>query len=196
MLITRIVVNGSNCNVALYQNFITEHHLDLLLIDLQKINFIKEGQREIALFGAKPYIYGGRVHRPQHILMKSFALLARNIEEKFDKKFNSILVNYYKDGNSYIPPHSDDEFALGLLPTIVSVSVGATRQFQLIRKADRHVIKVQLGSGSLLVMSGETQIQWLHTLPPCDCKNERYNTFDFQILEINRLSRVILFCKS
>ena len=148
--------------------------------DLHGISYIKEGKRAIALFGTKYYEYGGRSHCPKPCTMKSISLLARNIERFLGTKFNSVLVNYYKDGSSYIPPHSDDEASLGPVPIIASISVGATRSFSFIRKCDGHIVDIILEHGTLLIMKGETQQKWQHTLPFCNSVNERFNiTFRF-----------------
>lgn len=68
--------------------------------------------------------------------------------------------------------HSDDEPELGTAAVIASVSLGAPRDFSVRRKSDpkiRHTFA--LPHGSLLVMSGETQSLWEHSLP----RRERIN---------------------
>ena len=62
--------------------------------------------------------------------------------------------------------HSDDEKELGVNPTIASVSLGATRRFDLRHKLDKtKTIKLNLTSGSLLLMKGELQHHWEHQIP-------------------------------
>ena len=50
--------------------------------------------------------------------------------------FNSVLLNLYRDGNDKVSWHADDEKGLGKNPTIASVSIGATRRFDLKHKVD------------------------------------------------------------
>lgn len=80
--------------------------------------------------------------------------------------FNSVLCNLYRDGADSVAWHADDERELGLTPTIASVSLGATRKFQL-RSNAKPVIRhdVDLAHGSVLIMQGESQREWMHQVP-------------------------------
>ncbi len=80
--------------------------------------------------------------------------------------FNSVLLNRYRNGRDAMGWHSDDEPELGREPVIASVSLGASRRFLLKRRdgqAERQ--RLALTHGSLLVMAGRTQHEWLHALP-------------------------------
>ena len=62
--------------------------------------------------------------------------------------------------------HADDEKELGKQATIASLSVGAARDIHFKSKAGNgEVIKLNLPSGSLLIMDGNTQHNWLHHIP-------------------------------
>ncbi|KAF9891858.1 hypothetical protein FE257_003343 [Aspergillus nanangensis] len=98
-------------------------------------------------------------------------------------RYNFCLVNYYASGDDSIAYHSDDERFLGANPTIASLSLGASRDFllkhkpvgaQMQRKQGEEEqqedlegppLKFQLAPGDLLVMRGETQANWLHSIP-------------------------------
>ena len=56
------------------------------------------------------------------------------IESEIPQHFNSVLINYYRNGNDRVGLHSDDEKELGPLPSIASVSLGADRLFRLKHK--------------------------------------------------------------
>jgi alkylated DNA repair dioxygenase AlkB len=80
--------------------------------------------------------------------------------------FNSVLCNLYRDGNDSMGFHADAEPELGPEPVIASLSLGATRRFQLRHKkqvADR--LDLELVSGSLLVMRGALQQHYRHAVP-------------------------------
>lgn len=79
--------------------------------------------------------------------------------------FNSVLLNYYRDGNDSVAWHSDNERALGTHPTIASVTFGQVRSFDIRNKTD-HSIKysVRLEHGSLLLMKGDLQTKWDHRI--------------------------------
>ena len=78
--------------------------------------------------------------------------------------FNSVLLNYYRDHGDSMGLHSDDEPELGRRPVIASVSLGEERTFLLKHKSRRDLksVRLQLASGSLLLMKGETQHYWKH----------------------------------
>jgi alkylated DNA repair dioxygenase AlkB len=61
--------------------------------------------------------------------------------------------------------HSDDEKTLGRNPVIASVSFGAERIFKLKHRESKEVVSLLLEHGSLLIMKGETQHYWVHTMP-------------------------------
>ena len=48
-------------------------------------------------------------------------------------KFNSILINYYRNGNDIIPKHQDNYNSFGRYPTIANLSIGGERTLILER---------------------------------------------------------------
>lgn len=77
-------------------------------------------------------------------------------------EFNSVLVNYYRDGSDSMGEHADDEPELGATPVIASLSLGGSRRLRFRHRVDRTSIAVDLHDGDLLVMSGPTQQWWRH----------------------------------
>jgi len=79
--------------------------------------------------------------------------------------FNSVLLNYYRDGKDSVAWHSDKETVMGSHPIIASISFGAVRSFD-IRKKEGHHEKhsVRLEHGSLLIMKGDLQSKWEHRI--------------------------------
>ncbi len=92
--------------------------------------------------------------------------IKEKLETDLHVQFNSVLVNYYRDGSDHMSYHSDDEPELGPNPTIASLSFGAERIFQLKHKFQmkRSPIKISLQHGSLLVMGGDLQHFWVHKI--------------------------------
>lgn len=78
--------------------------------------------------------------------------------------FNSVLANFYRDGHDHMGWHADDEPANGPHPVIASVSLGATRRFDLRHNSTKETFSVDLTHGSLLVMSQESQHKWKHRI--------------------------------
>lgn len=79
-------------------------------------------------------------------------------------RFNSVLLNYYRDNRDSMGFHSDDEKELGPRPVIASISLGETRTFVLKHKIAKELkpVRVPLESGTLLLMQGDTQKYWKH----------------------------------
>lgn len=80
-------------------------------------------------------------------------------------KFNSVLLNYYRDGNDSVAWHSDKESIMGSQPVIASVSFGEVRSFDIRSKADhREHYSVRLEHGSFLLMKAGLQEHWEHRI--------------------------------
>lgn len=60
--------------------------------------------------------------------------LKSQIEANTGHTFNSLLCNLYRDEKDSVDWHSDDEPALGSCPVIASLSLGATRTFEMRKK--------------------------------------------------------------
>lgn len=89
----------------------------------------------------------------------------RRVEYMAGTRFNSALVNLYRDGRDSVGWHSDAEPELRRDPVIASVSLGAVRRFVLQHKKTGRQVVLELPSGSALVMGGAIQHYWCHTLP-------------------------------
>jgi len=80
-------------------------------------------------------------------------------------QFNSVLLNYYRDGNDSVAWHSDRESVLGKNPIIASVSFGQVRSFDIRNKEAHHIkYSVRLEHGSFLLMKGGLQEFWEHRI--------------------------------
>jgi alkylated DNA repair dioxygenase AlkB len=91
-------------------------------------------------------------------------------------RFNSVLLNRYRNGNDSMGWHADREPELGLEPVIASMSLGATRRFDLRHTRSGVTRSYQLTAGSLLVMHGRTQAEWRHRVPKANAvSGERIN---------------------
>jgi len=92
--------------------------------------------------------------------------LKEKIEILTKLPFNSVLLNYYRDGNDSVAWHSDDETELGVNPNIASLSIGQSRTFEFRHKKDHHKkYSLALEDGSLLIMKGDLQHHWEHRIP-------------------------------
>ena len=115
----------------------------------------------------KSYAYSGIRMDPKPWI-KELLEIKKAIEPLASTRFNSVLINYYRDGRDRVAWHSDDEKELGPNPVIGSVSLGAERKFKLRHKDHKqngNYGEVILSHGSLLIMKGETQRFWKHEIP-------------------------------
>jgi alkylated DNA repair dioxygenase AlkB len=99
----------------------------------------------------------------------TLARLRDLVRERAEFAANFVLVNGYRDGRDCIGWHSDDEADLGPAPEILSLSLGAPRDFQFRRRdaaASRlETVTLALQPGSLLVMRDPTNQRWQHQVP-------------------------------
>jgi len=121
--------------------------------------------RLVAWFGdpGARYSYSGTSFEPSPWTPSLDA--ARTIcEDLAGSQFNSVLVNLYRDGSDSVAWHADDEPELGSEPTIASLSLGGVRRFHLKHRSTGDTVRVDLPAGSVLVMSGRCQAEWLHQI--------------------------------
>lgn len=92
-----------------------------------------------------------------------------NIDISLD--INSCLVNLYETGKEKISKHRDNKDSFGEYPTIIGLSIGATRTFKLTRIDNNNhttdvynTIEVPLEHNSLFMMLGSSQKYYVHEL--------------------------------
>ncbi len=87
----------------------------------------------------------------------------RRLEALTAVRFAFVLLNRYRDGRDSVAWHSDREVDSIRQPVIASLTLGATRAFDVRPKSDRRkVTSVDLDHGDLVVMRGDTQRNWEH----------------------------------
>lgn len=154
----------------------SEHYLNRLLstIEWKNDEAVIYGKRiitkrKVAWYGDKNFSYTYSGVTKQALLWTQELIELKELTEALSgDKFNSCLLNLYHSGDEGMAWHSDDEKALGKNTTIASMSLGAERKFGFKHKRDKETpnVYVNLEPGSLLIMKGTTQSNWLHRLPP------------------------------
>jgi alkylated DNA repair dioxygenase AlkB len=117
--------------------------------------------RLTAWYGDASYTYSGLRLAPLRWTALLLEIRAA-VEAACGQRFNSVLLNRYRNERDSMGMHSDDEPELGNDPVIASLSYGATRTFILRHKRDKRTVRLPLEDGSLLLMSGQLQRNWLH----------------------------------
>ncbi len=167
-----------DADILFYPCLIDEQESDRLFTEL--IQTIGWRQDSITIYGrsipqprltawygdpGKSYSYSGITMFPTPWTSTLLDLKA-SVEALSGVVFNSVLLNLYRNGNDSMGWHSDDEPELGQNPIIGSLSLGATRRFLLRHKHQKALkSKLDLTSGSLLLMQGTTQHYWQHQVP-------------------------------
>jgi alkylated DNA repair dioxygenase AlkB len=117
--------------------------------------------RLTAWHGEASYRYSGKTFHPEPFTPLQL-LIKQAVEQATGRSFNSVLLNYYRDGRDSMGFHADDERELGSEPAIASVSFGAPRTFILKHRRLPKTVKLALGDGCLLLMAGALQSHWVH----------------------------------
>ncbi len=124
-------------------------------------------KRKVAWYGESEFLYTySNVTKQASLWTKELIELKHIVENITGTTYNSCLLNLYHNGNEGMAWHSDDEKSLGRNTSIASLSFGAERKFSFKHKRTGRTISLLLENGSLLLMKGETQTNWLHRLPP------------------------------
>jgi alkylated DNA repair dioxygenase AlkB len=166
-------------NISYIPAFLNKSQSDLLFSEL--LSAVPWRQPEIWMFGRKVkiprltawygdegagYVYSGIKNEPLQ-WTATLQSLRQRVEKEVGSRFNSVLLNLYRDGNDHLSWHSDNEKELGVEPLIASVSLGAERVFSFrsdILNARNNKYDLLLQHGSLVCMKGKTQVNWLHAM--------------------------------
>eukprot|EP00190_Bangiopsis_sp_CCMP1999_P005521 CAMPEP_0198735102 /NCGR_PEP_ID=MMETSP1475-20131203/57305_1 /TAXON_ID= ORGANISM="Unidentified sp., Strain CCMP1999" /NCGR_SAMPLE_ID=MMETSP1475 /ASSEMBLY_ACC=CAM_ASM_001111 /LENGTH=226 /DNA_ID=CAMNT_0044498705 /DNA_START=132 /DNA_END=812 /DNA_ORIENTATION=+ len=204
---TENVVSGSSTavlpkTVSLEDGFLSESEADKLREFLKKNVDFQQGQ--IKMFGKlinEPrlnawlgcsYKYAGRLLKARPLCsVPELDSIGKRLSSKLGVPFNSVLMNMYRNGDDYMGYHADDERELGPGKNdivIASISLGATREFRMrsrVGAEDKYC--VELKNGSLLVMRGNTQQLYKHSVPKSKKVTEERINLTFRCLTETRM---------
>lgn len=186
----------TGAELLFYPNFFDLELADLYFHELLK-NIIWK-QENITLYGkqhkvprltawyadvGKSYEYSG-IHATAIPWIYPLIDIKEKIESVSGEKFNSVLINQYRNGADGVAWHSDDESELGNEPVIASISLGEIRPFQLMNKKNKTLKhSIDLPHGSLLLMSGKTQQNYLHQIPKSSRSLQTRINLTFRFIE-------------
>ena len=144
-------------------------------------------KRKVAWYGDQPFSYTYSKLTKYALPWSSELLALKKIaEEKSGSTYNSCLLNLYHNNEEGMAYHSDDEKMLKKEGAIASLSFGAQRNFLFRHKKAKEnnlpTISVILEHGSLLVMQGATQKNWLHRLPQTKMRMEARVNLTFRTI--------------
>lgn len=201
--------NGGVCQLIYIPNFIEKQYSNKIINELNKINDWKTGktkdgrliQRKQKWYhiNKKPFCKDWKIqydrwksHTYSEFLLDIQNKVQNQINnyllnnDKIQKPlYNSLLINYYKDGNDQIAPHQDNKKSFGNNPTIALLSFGDKRTF-ILERTKKNLLKRNkeeyylnkkfiLENNSLLIMAGDTQKYYCHYIPKENNKGKRYS---------------------
>jgi alkylated DNA repair dioxygenase AlkB len=122
------------------------------------------------------YRYSG-LQQAIHPWTAELETLRQLLLDQLGVRFNSLLLNRYRDGADRMGWHADDEPELDDQAPIVSLSLGAARDLRFRpRRGGEAPFAINLADGDLLVMDPPSQRHWQHALPPrARVRQERIN---------------------
>jgi len=122
--------------------------------------------REQSWYADPGIVYNFSIPLHQHRLWTPvLTRLKHQIEMICNNPFNSVLINWYRNGLDWVDWHCDNEIELGEKPFIASLSFGASRRFCYRHKVTQEFGEIILKNGSLLIMKPIFQQEWLHCIP-------------------------------
>ena len=183
-------MSNTSLSIFIYKpNILTANEIQEIKNWLDSLKF-KQGDcpREQLWFQENNRYFSEKWHkRIERWKSCSYPIFLKKIQDKLQKllikldypevikpTFNSCLINKYRNGNDSIKAHRDNTYSFGQNPTIINLSIGAPRYIHL-QKNNGKIIKILLQSGSLFIMAGASQREYLHSIPKCDCKKVRYS---------------------
>jgi len=182
-------LNLKDSDIDYYQSFFTKPDADNYFKKLKdEINWqqdkikvfgkIYDQPRLTSFFGDNNALYSySNITMYPNPFNGTIRTIKHKIEKELNIEFTSCLANLYRNGKDSNGWHSDNEKELGDNPIIASVTFGQERPFLLKHKKDKNLKeKIVLKHGSLLLMQGNTQNNWLHQIPKTTKKiGERIN---------------------
>lgn len=113
----------------------------------------------------RSYTFSGAVAEASDPIPELFKNIKEFLDKRYNVNFNMMLINWYRDGNDYIGEHADNEKQIKENTPIITVSLGAERDFVLkeIKTKTRKVYKLE--SNSVFTMGGTCQKTHKHSLP-------------------------------
>ena len=121
----------------------------------------------------------------QSIIQKYIDNIIKNNKKIKKPNLNSILINFYENGDNQIGFHKDNKKSFGESPTIIILSIGDKRTIRFERtfsdkilrdKENKHLnFNLELEDNSIFIMGGESQKKWVHSIIREEDKKKRYS---------------------
>ena len=146
---------------------LTNLTIDEILHSITLDNSFHHSSRKTAYYGDYDYAYSTTLHVKKSITETSFlSSCIKTINQVFPSaEVNSVLINYYPNGKSVIPFHSDNEPSICQNSSIFTYSIGQSRTMlfrDLITK--KLLCKTRLDHNSLIIFPKLSQSCFEHSI--------------------------------
>ena len=92
-------------------------------------------------------------------------MIIRRINKITGFKFNTCLLNYYRDGLDYCSPHSDKEVCWEPSTGVLTLSFGSPRDFIVKSKDKIQTVTIQTVAGEAIHLKPPTNNNHEHSVP-------------------------------
>lgn len=130
----------------------------------------------------KTYTYSGNTLESKPF-NPTLEWLCSRIEKITNSTYNCVLINYYRNGLDSNGWHSDNEKELGEYPIVASLSLGATRRFDLKHNSKHEKFSIDLQNGDLLWMSDRIQNYYKHQIGKSKKINDPRINLTFRLIK-------------
>ena len=164
------ILVGDHGHVTYIPEFLDRQLADALVRELNADTLWRADSR--VMYGKRvlvPRETAGRGEKMPQPWTPTLELVRGMVERHTGTTFDYCFLNRYRNGNDAVAWHGDRDGGRDARLVVGSLSLGATRSFQLRPKKDsglRHdPITVDVTHGDLVVMAGDTQLYWEHRVP-------------------------------
>ncbi len=155
-------------DISLWRGWLARERADALLASIRATTHWTQERRKMYdryVDVPREQAWFGEVEPAAAPFTPELAAVRRELEAFTDARFAYVLLNRYRDGRDSVAWHNDREIAGLPEPVIASLTLGATRAFDLRRKDDRsRIVSVDLDHGDLVVMRARTQRNYEHRI--------------------------------
>ena len=112
----------------------------------------------------KDYIFSGTIHKSDPI-PEFFYDIIKYFNLKYKRNYNMLLINWYRTGEDNISMHSDNEPQIKKDSEIVTISLGAERDFILQNIKSKKKYTYSMRDNEYITMGGKCQKEYKHGIP-------------------------------
>jgi alkylated DNA repair dioxygenase AlkB len=162
------ILNEQGATAILFRKWMPEDLLhQLVLVTPWKQNLIRifgnwHPEPRLTCWYGPPYTYSN-ISWPEAEMPVLLRKIANDITQISGFAYNSVLINYYRNGNDSMGWHRDNEPEIDP-SSIASLSFGGMRVFKIRKRGTKEAMSVELSGRDLLLMNN-MQSEWEHCLP-------------------------------